>query len=78
MHEASVGCSELAALFDPGRWARSRLRTTQFYDMSETLVDVCPSNEQIAVSDVSSTHNVCAVCNVKSIKGYCQVVPILV
>jgi hypothetical protein len=49
-----------------------------FYDMSETLVDVCPSNEQIAVSDVSSTHNVCAVCNVKSIKGYCQVVPILV
>ena len=29
MHEASVGCSELAALFDPGRWARSRLRTTQ-------------------------------------------------
>jgi hypothetical protein len=49
-----------------------------FYDVCETLVDVCPSSEHIAVSDVSSTHNVCAVCSRKSIKGYCQAVPILV
>ena len=49
-----------------------------FYDVSETLVNVCPSSEHISVSDVSSTHNVCAVCSVKSIKGYCQAVPILV
>lgn len=32
MHEASVGCSELAAMFNPGRWAQSyfafRRRTT--------------------------------------------------